>query len=168
MLNYDRLYALLDDLTPLPADCGTVCAAACCLGGENDGMLLFPGVAARLGGDGCIREENGRTLFVCNGRCDRRRRPLSCRLFPLFPLLQEDGHLRVVYDPRAFRVCPLLPLQHRVRLQPAFVRAVQQVGFQLRKDPDTRAFLQEQSRELIELGRFFKTDTQRAPICRRK
>ncbi|MBO5798348.1 MAG: hypothetical protein J6R77_08420 [Clostridia bacterium] len=167
MVNYTELYALLGDLTPLPADCGEVCAAACCGGGDGDGMLLFPGEESLLGGDGCILRENGREVFVCHGTCDRDHRPLACRLFPLFPYLTEEGRIRVVYDPAAFRLCPLVQLKERVRLQREFVRAVAAVGYRLRRDPVGRAFLEERSREIDEINRFLRLDEGRAPICRR-
>lgn len=86
--------ALLTEVTPLKADCGRLCGAACCLPGEDGeavGMLLFPGEAAlyesaswaqllpahyRLG------DEPGQ-LLVCGGHCPRAERPLACRVFPL-------------------------------------------------------------------------------------
>ena len=39
---------ILEEVTPLKADCGRVCGAACCasLEGEETGMLLFPGEEA--------------------------------------------------------------------------------------------------------------------------
>lgn len=167
MVNYDALYALLGDLTPLTADCGEVCAAACCKGNENDGMLLFPGEAEWCGFDGQITRDNGRELFVCDGRCERTRRPLSCRLFPLFPILTEDGRVKAVYDPRAYRVCPLVQLQQNVRLDRRFVRAVRAVGRRVAADPAGAAFLKEQTAEIAEIDRFLQLGEKRAPICRR-
>ena len=35
-------HAMLDAITPLSSDCGTLCGARCCKGGPQDGMLLFP------------------------------------------------------------------------------------------------------------------------------
>ena len=42
----------LKNVTPLKRDCGRVCGAACCrpLGGEETGMLLFPGEAEAYAG----------------------------------------------------------------------------------------------------------------------
>jgi hypothetical protein len=40
---YKRAYARLGRLTPIPADCGKLCGKRCCQGGEDDGMILFPG-----------------------------------------------------------------------------------------------------------------------------
>lgn len=167
MVNYDVLYALLGELTPLAADCGEVCGAACCRGTEKDGMLLFPGEAAWMGFREQITQENGRELFVCDGTCVRARRPLSCRLFPLFPIVTEDGRIRAVYDPRAYRVCPLVRLEENVRLDRRFVRAVRAVGRRVAASPEGLAFLKDQTAEIEEIDRFLKLGEKRAPICRR-
>ena len=167
MVNYDVIYALLCDLTPLTADCGEVCGAACCKGGTDEGMLLFPGEAAWMGYNEEVTNQNGRELFVCNGQCDRDRRPLSCRIFPLFPIVTETGRIQAVYDPRAFRLCPLLQLQENVRLDRRFVRAVRAVGRRVANTPEGLAFLKEQTAEIAEINRFLQLDTKRAPICRR-
>jgi len=165
MLNYRELYDLIGDLTPLPADCGRVCAAACCGGSEEEGMWLFPG--EKVPG-GSVTEQEGVRLFVCAGRCDRNARPLACRLFPLLPYLTKEGRVRVIYDPRAFRLCPLVRLQAHLRLQPAFVRSVAAVGYALRRDPEGKAFLDTLSRQADGINRFLTLEEARSPICRRK
>lgn len=110
---------MLRDVTPLRRDCGNICGAACCQSDEDGqgGMLLFPGEEALydpLPPDFSLTRDDsvlpGMRLLTCSGRCDRALRPLSCRMFPLTPvLLEEDGRerLRVRVDPRAFAVCPL-------------------------------------------------------------
>ena len=153
MVNYNALYALLGDLTPLAADCGEVCAAACCKGEDNEGMLLFPGEAEHLACEERVTRENGRELYVCDGRCDREQRPLSCRLFPLFPVVTAEGRIRAVYDPRAYHVCPLVQLQDNVRLDISFVRAVRAVGRRIAASPEGLAFLKEQLREVVPVTR---------------
>lgn len=165
MVSAAALYALLGDVTPLPADCGEVCGAACCRGDENTGMLLFPCEAAPPFGR--VQESGDRRLFVCDGQCDRDHRPLACRLFPLFPYVTEAGRVKAVYDPAAFAVCPLVRLNANVRLRRDFVRRVRRVGRALMRTPDGRAFLIARSREIDELNRFLSLDSARAPICRR-
>lgn len=165
MVSPAELYALLGEVTPLPADCGEVCGAACCRGDEETGMLLFPCEAAPPFGR--VLELDDRRLFVCDGRCDRDHRPLACRLFPLFPYVTEEGRIKAVYDPSAFAVCPLVQMRANVRLQRDFVRRVRRVGRRLMRTPDGRAFLIARSREIDELNRFVSLDSGRAPICRR-
>lgn len=166
-------YALLQDRTPLAADCGTVCEGRCCRDtGPDSGMLLFPGEREFLQGrfpeTAFAPTAAGGWLLTCSGRCDRRTRPLACRIFPLFPMLGEDGRIRVRLDPRAFRVCPLAKLNERVRLQPAFVRAVRQTGRILAADDACRTFLQEQTHELEQWQRLLGQPGTRTPIQRRK
>ena len=138
--------ALLEHITPLTGDCGRLCGAACCdsLPGEREetGMLLFPGEAALYEGAEGFRVEEAPAgeLLICSGRCERAERPLSCRMFPLLPVLREDG-IHAVRDERARAVCPLWRAG-KSGLLPEFVEAVRQAGEALRQDPRQEAFLQ--------------------------
>lgn len=137
--------SLLESVTPLKTDCGRVCGGACCQCDEDGqgGMLLFPGEEmfyvdplpagfalseSRELGIKCL-------LLTCEGHCDRKNRPLSCRLFPLLPT--ENG---AVLDRRGWAVCPLMEYGKQ-GLNPAFVRAVQAAGRVLYTCPEHRAFL---------------------------
>lgn len=158
-----RARALFDDLTPLQADCGLFCGGACCqpLEGENTGMLLFLGEESGYQGlEGYrLTATPAGTLLTCAGRCDRADRPLSCRLFPLLPLLRPDG-VRVATDARAKAVCPLAK-QGKDALLPEFVSAVRQAGQILAEDPVQREFLlrlTQQQDELKALQRQFRRD----------
>ena len=153
----------LNNVTPLRRDCGRVCSAACCrpLGGEETGMLLFPGEAELYAGkDGWeIRPAAQGALVICPGKCDRAERPLSCRLFPLLPLPQEDGSIRAATDLRAKAVCPLAR-QGKSAMDPAFIEAVRESGEMLMRDENQAAFLRalaEEQAELKELRKQFRT-----------
>lgn len=78
--------SLLEQLTPLKRDCGTLCGGACCrsLEGEATGMLLFPGEEDDyVGLEGWqLTETKQGWLVSCPGTCDRSIRPLACRIFP--------------------------------------------------------------------------------------
>lgn len=141
--------ALLASVTPLRTDCGLTCGGACCqsLPGETTGMLLFPGEEAcyaSLPEYQLIPTDHG-TLLVCPGRCRREDRPLSCRLFPLLPLVREDG-VKVATDLRARAVCPLAK-QGKDALLPEFVEAVRQAGRMLAEDEAQRDFLLQLTRQ---------------------
>ncbi len=174
---FSELYALFERLTPLAADCGTVCGGACCRDlshsgeGAPSGMLLFPGEEAfrRERGleDGVVLHRGTEPLFVCRGACRREQRPLSCRIFPLFPALGADGRIRAVYDPRAWRVCPLVREHRHVPLQRAFVRAVRAAGREIARTGEGRDFLARQAEEIREFNRFLRLDGERPPICRK-
>lgn len=135
----------LENVTPLRTDCGRVCGGACCrsLAGEETGMLLFPGEEddyEALPGWTLKATPTG-TLAICPGRCDRARRPLACRLFPLLPLMREDG-IHVAMDARARAVCPLAR-QGKSALDAAFVAAVREAGEMLAADPAQAAMLRQ-------------------------
>lgn len=164
-IDYAALYAPFDRLTPLPIDCGRLCSHACCRGsgpdGEAAGMRLYPGEAAFL----AAAAPGG--IYRCGGACDRARRPLACRVFPLAPYLSPDGRVTAVYDPRAWRLCPLVRGEGQVRITPAFVRMTRHTGRLLAADSDCCAFLAAESREIDEINRFLRLERQRPPIARR-
>ena len=129
-------------------------------------MRLFPGEEALMTGDGfSVVPADGGMLLICGGTCDRADRPLSCRIFPLFPYVDSAGRVRAVYDPRAWRLCPLARECDRVPLRRDFVRAVRRAGRILMSDPACAAFLREQSAEIEELWRLLPPP-ERAPIAR--
>ena len=166
----ERAYALLEDLTPLTTDCGAVCGGRCCReSADSEGMLLFPGEEILLADAGyTIRPAEGGYLLTCDGTCDRTLRPLACRIFPLCPILTEEGRIKAVYDPRGYRMCPLVRECAHVPLDRDFVRAVRRAGRILMADPACAAFLRLQSEEIAELNRLLKLEEERPPIARRK
>jgi len=110
---------LLMDITPMKIDCGRVCGAACCSPDEDGqgGMLLFPGEERLYDPlpEGFEITENddilpGMKLLTCDGGCSRGDRPLSCRIFPLTPVIDTKngtGEIGIIVDPRSFCCCPL-------------------------------------------------------------
>ena len=120
-------------------------------------MLLFPGEEeAYTGKEGwTIRETAMGPMAVCPGHCDRDERPLACRLFPLLPVIREDGEVRAVTDLRARAVCPLAR-QGRSALDPAFTEAVREAGSLLAVDEEQAAFLKRLEEEQEELKRLRK------------
>lgn len=139
---------LLADLTPLKADCGRLCAGACCQGDEETGMLLFPGEEALYGDCAFARVvptgfSLGHTpalLLVCDGHCDRKNRPLACRLFPLFLHFRADGASVLRMDARARAVCPLTGYGMQA-LDPAFKDAARRAYDLLLGDAACAAYL---------------------------
>ena len=147
----------LKNVTPLKRDCGRVCGARCCrpLEGEETGMLLFPGEAEAYAGKAGfeVRKTARGDLLICSGTCDREDRPLSCRLFPLLPVIGDDGKVRAVTDLRAKAVCPLAR-QGKSAMDPAFADAVCEAGEILAAEDEQAVFLEmleEEQNELKEL-----------------
>ena len=116
---YGKIFRILGDLTPLKADCGVLCGGACCKGDNDTGMLLFPYEDTELE---VKFNENGNRLAVCNGACNRTKRPLACRIFPFFPTIDESGKVYVELDYRAFRVCPMVEHSDEIIFDKKFIK----------------------------------------------
>ena len=129
-------YSILRRRTPLDFDCGKLCGGKCCKGDDSTGMILFPGEENLIDENiKVVRSENGFNLAVCNGTCDRNKRPLACRIYPLFPLYNKDtGEVRVIPDFRAD--CELF--KNPVKLNKDFIRGVRRAGKMLLLNSETK------------------------------
>lgn len=143
-------YSILRNVTPLSFDCGKICNGKCCEGDNKTGMLLFPGEEKLIDPDMTIyKNENGDSFAVCNGVCDRNKRPLACRIYPLFPVIknQHDAeYIEVDFDIRA--ACPLLSGDFDVSR--AFFKKVKRVGKYLLLNEETAEFYRGLSDEITE------------------
>ena len=139
---YKKVYKLLDGVTPLSADCGKLCDKNCCKGDSRTGMLLFPNEETPFK----VIEENGRRLAVCSGTCSRSDRPLSCMMFPFFPV--EDGGIKIVADYRGINVCPMVSHCDEIRFSKRFMRRMKKAGKILYSDPECAAFMKEIAEEI--------------------
>ncbi len=145
---YKKAYRLLKDSTPLKFDCGLLCNSKCCSGDSDMGMCLYPGEEVMLDGQEgflSIRKDkiqNTDVLFaVCKGDCQRRLRPLACRIFPYAPYIDESGKLTVIEDPRAKYLCPLLMESMDLKIDKAFKRNVTDAFRFLIRDEEIRQFI---------------------------
>ncbi len=155
-------YGLLHNRTPLGAyNCGKLCEAACCKGNADCGMWMFPHEEEIF-----VKSDNftikqtkgnfGYPMIVCNGDCERYERPLSCRIFPLFPaIIEENGEekIRILRDPRA-SMCPLI--LDKSRLDQAFVRNVKLAGAFLAQDEEIKEYMKKVAAELLEIAELKK------------
>ena len=131
---YIRLYKMLENVTPLSKDCGVLCDKACCKEEEGDraGMLLFPYEEYMLNNasfgeieDYPLSYGNRQfKIFFCNEPCDRRLRPLACRIFPLTPYISK-GKMRLIMNPLAKKMCPLARSLKKEQLEEDFVLSVE-------------------------------------------
>ncbi len=156
---YERAYDLLENVTPIKADCGRLCDKACCkVEEEITGMYLFPEENVMFRDmpsyaklyDTDFEYDYGRyaDLFTCDGSCERHRRPLACRIFPLLPYCKEGEEPKVIMDPRGRGICPLARTLAADELDPEFVKAVERVTGLLMKNPQTRKFIYELSKQV--------------------
>jgi len=166
---YKKAWMKLEKITPLKSDCGVLCGSACCKGSGQDGMLLFPREEDMYRNDAkgfrimdsnislsdCTRIK----LLVCEGHCDRKMRPLSCRIFPLIPQIEGDGLLVFAPDLRAAALCPLLYRSDIYAISPAFIDALYSAFKPLAEDERVIEFigiLTKQNREIAaDLKRFY-------------
>jgi len=153
---YEAIYKFLDDVTPIPQDCGLLCGAACCTcsdeaDGQDMGIYLLPGEDKLFSG----KEDwlkwsadqadsydfpdswHGKVYFIrCLNapKCPREKRPLQCRFFPLAPHLTENDKLQLIlyFNELPYR-CPLIA--EKKDLQTNFIRAVFAAWKKLMEDP---------------------------------
>lgn len=147
---YIPIYESLQDITPLKKDCGMLCSGACCKDGdEKTGMLLFPHEEKMLENvsfaeieiSNCeYGESEIAKLFFCDGQCDRKFRPLACRIFPLMPYL-KNGKLTLVMNPMAKNLCPLARSLDVFDLEPMFVKNVKKAMNRVLKLKDGRDYI---------------------------
>ena len=152
---YTYLYKKLNKRTPQLFDCGSLCGNICCKDDEDDkmGMYLFPHEEEMLKDIDTFSfedsdfEYDGKKckIVYCKPFCERKFRPLSCRIFPLFPYITTSGDLKVIVDPRARGICPLYKLEI-TEFSSKFRRGVKHVGIELMKNLETCEFLFELSR----------------------
>ncbi|MBE6754965.1 MAG: hypothetical protein E7555_00675 [Ruminococcaceae bacterium] len=146
-----KVYRILEDVTPLKTDCGLLCGGECCKGDDNTGMILFPGEEKFLENSEEFvikKTTDGKNILICGGRCNRNKRPISCRIFPLFPMI-VDGRIYVIDDPRASGICPLI--FDEMKLRRSFERKVAKAGKILAENEETGELLRKLTDEISEI-----------------
>ncbi len=172
---YKRIWKKLDTPSPIAGDCGKLCNKRCCTGTHEDGMLLFPGEEELYDEyDNSwfhIRESNihlagGRNikLLVCNGSCPRALRPLSCRIFPLTPYMNELNRVDFRLDLRGLGICPLVSQPDDHPVEKDFIEKIYRAFPPLLREGDIVELIEilsKQHDETLELLRKFHEDTNR-------
>lgn len=156
---YENIYSVMD-ATPLITNCGRLCSCLCCSDTDaGEGMYLYPFEEVMFGKDTPFADVSDSNFIVsgkavkfitCDGFCERDKRPLACRIFPLLPYVDTLGNLQVIFDPRAVDFCPL---EHK-KLTLKFKKQVHQISNMLFKVAETREFLIEQSRLVDQIIEF--------------
>ena len=176
---YMAIYRLLNKVSPVNSDCGSLCNSACCnCGGDSEssegldfdlGIYLLPGEEKIF-----TMKENwlkwsveyaedydfpnswfGKIYFVrCKTPpvCFREMRPLQCRFFPLAPHISNDGVLHLILSPLDLPyICPLI--HEHIDLDARFIKATFTVWKRLIKDPliYDLVIMDSSSRDLISL-----------------
>ena len=146
-------YSLLRNVTPLSFDCGKICNGKCCKGDNKTGMVLFPGEEKILDKNiNVINDDEGFKIAVCGGVCNRNYRPLSCRIYPLFPVIKNENgreYIQVEIDPRAD--CPLCLGEYEFKKN--FIKAVKRVGKYLLLNEETADTYRKLSAEIEDINK---------------
>lgn len=166
---YEAIYGMLNEVSALPYDCGQICGAACCACADADesipedeamGIHLLPGEEAVFDGDEpwlgwstCLAQDyafpdswQGEIGFLyckANCHCDREKRPMQCRTFPLAPHFDENGKLCMIFEPNDLPYkCPLIFERDKYPLTDEFKEALYNAWEHLIKDPLIRDLVQ--------------------------
>lgn len=155
-------YSILENVTPLKYDCGSLCSRHCCKNngkdGETLGMWLLPYEIELLSkckeytfsktGDGV------ETVF-CTGKCNRELRPFACRIYPFYAHIEklcgDKEKITVKADPRARLSCPIVMYSSYLRPNIYFISAVKDAVRVLLKDEKIKRDLYEQSEFLSDI-----------------
>ena len=158
---YEDIYRMLDEVSPLDIDCGQLCNAACCSCAQDIledpeeamGIYLLPGEDKLftkdeewLGWDTCRAKDydfpsswHGKVYFLtckANCFCDRKLRPMQCRTFPLQPHIDEDGSLCMIYDTNELPYeCPLITERDKYPLNESFIKTTLKAWKYLMREP---------------------------------
>ena len=97
---------------------------------------------------------DGNRLAVCNGTCDRSKRPLACRIFPFQITVDEKNKTFVEFDQRGRGICPLITLSDQVEFNKKFISRLKKVGKLLKKDEVILEFLKKQTEETDQILKF--------------
>ena len=171
---FRAIYRLLDQVSPVPFDCGRICGAACCHadGLPEMGMFLLPGEdKIHQKTDDWLSWEmldtdlydfppswQGKVCFVnCQGpeHCKRALRPIQCRTFPLKPVFLKADETPPGLVFRGKEGLALIysddelpyacPLiTSQARLDPAFIQATYTVRKHLIRDPLIYDYIKEE------------------------
>lgn len=151
-----QAYEILGRETPLSYDCGKLCNGNCCKGDNETGMFLFPGEEEIISKYSNFRiiECNGNQgykMVVCNGECDRKTRPLVCRIYPYYPVIKESG-FDVRADIRGIKSCPML--NRNIKPNYSFTRQIRKVARLLSRDEELMQYIIETNLMLDEIEAF--------------
>lgn len=155
----EKMYRLLDDVTPLPIDCGRLCGSKCCTEWESGvGVYLLPGEEQFFRDkDWCevVELPQGEQpfpgaksyLMLCRGTCPRTQRPMLCRTFPLAARL-EGNRITVDFDYDGLMICPLVKMGVMEYLDPKFIGRVEAVWIVLAGSESIREYIEKYTARL--------------------
>jgi hypothetical protein len=164
LVDWGRVYKLLNEVTPLPADCGRLCGSICCAEWEKGvGMYLLPGEEVMFDRtekwltwqehsadeyEFCPSWRGSTCFVICRGVCPRNQRPFACRTFPVSPYLTPGGSLEMHLDDAAIPVCPLVQTGDINLLDRRFLARAMLAWEELIREPLIRDHVEWESRSM--------------------
>lgn len=163
----EKIYEELDKVTPVNFDCGKLCNSVCCAYDEDDyrnkdlALYLLPG-------EELIYEDNEYfKLYYVDPReldypytwkepvflvectnpphCDRKKRPIQCRTFPLIPHISKKGRLQLIFDKNEFPYqCPII--EENIKLNETFIETTYKIWKKLITNPQVYDLIEFDSR----------------------
>ena len=143
----------LENITPVKGDCGLLCGSFCCQKRKPNpedfgnftkfGMWLFPYEDKLYENNPRFKIVHGKgnksyPFLMCGGRCKREERPLFCRFFPYFPVVEpvkksereKKFKVKIIIHPTALNMCPLIfNPQYKLRVTSDFSRSVKKAVY---------------------------------------
>lgn len=146
----EKIYEILDEVSPLDYDCGKLCGEICCVYDEEElALYLMPGEE--------LMYENTDSfdlyyipsneidyphtwtddvfMVECTNppHCDRSIRPIQCRTFPLIPHI-SNSKLHLILDENEFPyTCPII--EDNIKLNDDFIKVTYRVWKKLITNP---------------------------------
>lgn len=154
--NLTKARELLERSAPLGrTDCGKLCGGLCCKGDENTGMWLFPHEEELYKNNPhfTVKEADGNQgykMIVCNGTCDRKERPLACRIYPFYPKFDGDK-ITVIKDLRGLSSCPII--KDNIKPDYAFLRNLRKATRYLIRDEETKNYIMNMQQEIEDIAK---------------
>ncbi|MDD4297434.1 MAG: hypothetical protein PHC69_10855, partial [Ruminiclostridium sp.] len=97
--------------------------------------------------------------LTCSGHCPRECRPLSCRIFPVIPYINELGRMEFRLDLRSLRTCPIAYKSDEYVIDESFIENLYLAFPPLLKDKQVVEFIEILSSQYDELAEIIEKFT---------
>lgn len=111
--------------------------------------------------DSNISLSNGYKIkyLTCSGHCPREYRPLSCRIFPVIPYINELGRMEFRLDLRSLRTCPIAYKSDEYTIDESFIENLYLAFPPLLKDKQVVEFIEILSHQYDEMAEIIEKFT---------
>lgn len=150
-----KIYDMLEEVSPLDYDCGKLCGEICCVYDESEdheavGLFLLPGEELMYEDSGSFnlyavnskevdfppswKEDVFMVECINPPKCDRSIRPIQCRTFPLIAHISKDRKLHLILDENEIPYeCPIM--KDSIQLNDDFIKVTYKVWEILIQNP---------------------------------